>query len=86
VYFQTTAAALVLGRRFFCFASCPLTEADAVAPPDIMVRKRHFTLRTASFCNAVIWANGRCGSLLAAEFPLAEGDVNELHDHLIVKD
>jgi putative membrane protein len=37
---------------------------------------------TGGMCAAI----ERCGSLLAAEFPLAEGDVNELHDHLIVKD
>jgi putative membrane protein len=28
----------------------------------------------------------RCGELLTAEFPLAEDDANELHDHLIVKE
>jgi putative membrane protein len=36
---------------------------------------------TGGMCAAI----ERCGSLLATEFPLAEGDVNELHDHLIVK-
>ena len=28
----------------------------------------------------------RCGELLAAHFPIAEGDANELRDHLIVKE
>ena len=37
---------------------------------------------TGGMCAAI----ERCGSLLTTEFPLAEGDVNELHDHLIVKD
>ncbi len=31
-------------------------------------------------------AISRCGELLATHFPVAEGDVNELRDHLVMKD
>ncbi len=37
---------------------------------------------TGGMCAAI----ERCGELLACHFPIAEGDRNELHDHLVVKE
>ena len=124
MYFPTTAAAVVLGCRFFCFASCPLTllirpkvfpgtanvvptqrddpaklHGGAVILADKGISEKLDAevwqevvalmiagVKRGDLAGAMCAAIERCGSLLATEFPLAEDDVNELHDHLIVKD
>ncbi|MBW2294431.1 MAG: TPM domain-containing protein [Deltaproteobacteria bacterium] len=43
-------------------------------------------VKSGDLARGMCEAIDRCGELLAVHFPIAEGDANELHDHLIVKD
>lgn len=43
-------------------------------------------VKSGDLAGGMCAAIDRCGELLASHFPIAEGDINELHDHLIVKE
>ena len=42
--------------------------------------------KSGDLASGMCAAIDRCGELLATHFPIAEGDANELRDHLIVKE
>lgn len=43
-------------------------------------------VKSGDLAQGMCGAIARCGELLAPHFPIAEGDANELRDHLVVKD
>ena len=43
-------------------------------------------VKAGDLARGLVEAIERCGELLAPHFPIAEGDVNELRDHLVVKE
>ena len=43
-------------------------------------------VKHGEFADGMVQAIQRCGELLSPHFPIPEGDVNELRDHLVVKE
>ena len=43
-------------------------------------------VKRGDFADGMTQAIQRCGDLLSPHFPVPEGDVNELRDHLVVKE
>ena len=43
-------------------------------------------MKAGDLAGGLVGAIERCGELLTPQFPIAEDDVNELRDHLVVKE